>query len=96
MYPVTGKAAFAKGEKICTDGVFSGAQICGPTITQTNMCVKYTSGQTVCNLAEATYSSPFCIPGDSGGPAYSEAGSTIPALGTIDGTITGMHSRPVR
>jgi hypothetical protein len=56
------------------------------------MCVKFTGGFTVCNLAEATYSSPFCIGGDSGGPAYVDLGRVIPALGTIEGITPGKNN----
>lgn len=92
VYPVDGQGSFAKGEKICTDGVISGAAICGPKITQTNMCVKFSGGLSVCNLAEATYSGPFCIQGDSGGPAYVDLGRVIPALGTIEGFTSGENN----
>ena len=92
VYPVDGQGAFAKGEKICTDGVITGAAVCGPKITQTNMCVKFSGGLSVCNLAEATYSSSFCIGGDSGGPVYADLGRVIPALGTIEGMTKGENN----
>lgn len=94
-YSLAGSYAFSRGEKICTDGVDSGSQICGGSITNTNMCVVFSDdGQTVqtCHLAEATYKRPFCVPGDSGGPVYNDALTMIRkvyALGTIEGYTRG-------
>jgi hypothetical protein len=90
-YSLVGTYALKTGEIICTDGFTSGAQICRPKITHLNMCVIFTGegpAITICHLAEATYSKPFCIPGDSGGPVYNAAltmARVVEALGTIDG-----------
>lgn len=96
-YPLAGSASLSRGERICTDGIDSGAQICGASITQTNLCL-ILSGDgegpvETCHLAEATYTKSFCIPGDSGGPVYSQTllrkDHKIYALGTIEGYQPG-------
>lgn len=96
-YPLDGSDSFKTGELICTDGVDSGAAICGPSVTHTGMCVVFKEGSgtiNVCDLAEATYSKAFCIPGDSGGPVYVDMGTTkkVYALGTIEGSTTGENN----
>jgi len=83
---------------ICTDGLDSGAQICGPKIVHTGMCVVVNSkapfGQVdVCGLAEATFSRNFCISGDSGGPVYQQGRhGRVYAVGTIDASTQGEHN----
>ncbi len=97
-YSLVGTYALSSGEIICTDGVNSGAQICRPKINHTNMCVVFTgegAPTTICHLAEATYSRPFCIPGDSGGAVYNAALTmvrVVEALGTIEGYTHGQDN----
>lgn len=93
--PVTGSASLSAnsvGERICTDGVIAGAEVCGPKIVKVNICAKISDkasgiSEDVCHLAVAEYHKAFCRPGNSGGPVYRAAGhqSAAVALGTIEG-----------
>lgn len=94
-YPVVGTKSVTKGMHICTDGEVTGAQICGPRVTHTGVCLRIQLPGvkvTVCDLAEASYSRAFCHEGDSGGPVYSDLGKKkIYALGTIEATVKGEN-----
>jgi hypothetical protein len=93
--PVTGSAALSAhsiGERICTDGVVAGPEVCGPKIISVNLCAHVKDRATgvqayVCHLALAQYTRPFCTPGNSGGPVFLDTGHATGAmaLGTIEG-----------
>jgi hypothetical protein len=86
------------GDSICTDGMVSGEN-CNATIQETNLCVLYNDGQTVCHLDAATSTNGSWIVrlGDSGGPVYFyPGGGGVVADGLISGkTGTAQGSTTV-
>lgn len=58
------------GSTVCFDGAFTGEN-CGNGISQHDVCIHYTTGQTVCHVAEVVNQShTVCQIGDSGSPVY--------------------------
>jgi hypothetical protein len=76
------------GDATCTDGAVN-LENCNATVQETNLCVVYSDGQTVCHLDGATSDNGSWIVqiGDSGGPVYIHNGGGVDAQGTISGGV---------
>ena len=88
------------GDQVCTDGSVN-FQNCNANVVESNLCVQYVDGQTVCGLdgAQSTNGSWIVQKGDSGGPVYwysNPGAGYITAVGTISGESgTGQGSTTV-
>jgi hypothetical protein len=88
--PVSGSGGVAEGGKYCTDGVTTGVN-CTAVVDAIDVCINETDSSTgvtvyACDLDEAYSSngSAIVLPGDSGGPVFTQNSVNDPyATGTI-------------
>ncbi len=95
--PLNDSKPASVGDQMCTDGSVN-LENCNADVQETNLCVQYSDGQTVCGLDGATSTNGSWIvqKGDSGGPVYFYNGSQVDAFGTISGESgTGQGSTTV-
>lgn len=92
-YPVLGQVVPAVGSDITFDGSVTG-EVRGVHVDKVGICTTFGLdyppwGEEVCNLIQATGSSPICASGDSGGPVDQHTSgasdSPVDAVGTIIG-----------
>jgi len=79
---VSGIGDWADGDQVCTSGA-DGGEICGLTVEQVNYCF-FLSLKYLCHLTRVQGAREI-VPGDSGGPVFRFAGSSVEAVGTVSG-----------
>jgi hypothetical protein len=85
---VSGVGTWAVGDQVCTSGAYGG-EICGLTVQHVNYCMILSefpvSLHLFCHLTQVQGAREI-IGGDSGGPVFRFAGSSVEAVGTISGS----------